>query len=118
MDDDDRRINETIARACGWVEGEYDGGFAGPNCYGWHHPRSGRDIGLPDYIADPARLPEMWALCREKYRVCSIVYPDGFADVEVWNGYGVLKGYWNGPLGFQDAFARALAAALESGEGG
>ena len=113
MADDDRRTNETIARACGWF----------PCAYGWCRTCGpDRDTGqtprVPDYIADPARLPEMWALCREKYRVCSIVYPDGFADVEVWNGYGVLKGYWNGPLGFQDAFARALAAALESGEGG
>ena len=59
---DDTEVREIIARACGWVEGDYDGGFAGP-CYGWYHPGGGRPTGLPDYLTDYSTLREMWALC-------------------------------------------------------
>ena len=112
MADDDRRTNETIARACGWF----------PCAYGWCRTCGpDRDTGqtprVPDYIADPARLPEMWALCREKKYLWSMGedYPVEEASywAKVW-GWFRVPNEKAADVKPQRAFARALADALES----
>jgi hypothetical protein len=106
MTDDDRRINETIARACGWAE--FTHGWAQTNLASIQLPDP------PDYIADPARLPEMWALCTVKNYDAWVktqlrLRPD---DVAFMAG---VQGRWYGSDDDpQRAFARALAAAIDS----
>lgn len=147
MDETDRRTNETIARACGvdlteypahdWAtngkgridylayEAAYHNGPVCKRCghsYCKHCSRDGAEkrlpcrTPLPDYIADPARLPEMWALCKAKG------WAWAFGDGPKKGACGsVVVGptshtiYADDP---QRAFASALAAALESEEGG
>lgn len=149
MTDDDRRTNETIAKACGYTwrrtleDGAYTYFFAGPGSTLWEFCQGptpeevaawgGYDSNLfrgsfalcPDYLADPARLPEMWALCREKGQNHGCTYNDS-------EGAYIAFVYYDGPRDWammrpkktaadddpQRAFARALADALESEEGG
>lgn len=150
MDKDDEQTNERIARACGvdfgekpeheWLRGDdgeidhfaFENGYHnGPMCARCYHSHCEHchaedaaagpcNVKAPDYLTDPARLPEMWALCARRYSVHIEISRRPHAQVFMYDAQGLEVGrtpsdtFWP----FQTAVARALAAALQAEGGG
>lgn len=118
MTEDDRQTNERIARACGWAPCVYGWcRMCGPNHDTAQTPR------VPDYLADPSRLPEMEKLCEDRgwsiYTFNTLDHPGGSARTRVVRLSCMYKGLRSRADGTttQRAFARALDAALQAEEG-
>ena len=144
MDKDDEQTNERIARACGvdfgekpeheWLRGDdgeidhfafengYHNGLMCARCYHSHcehcHAEDAAagpcNVKAPDYLTDPARLPEMWALCEAKGWEWFLDSAVGRIEIHAERWYTRHRNDANGnPV---TAFARALAAALQAEE--
>ncbi len=109
--DDDRRINERIASACGWLREMCGPGWIPPDA---ECPEMHTDA-PPDYLADPARLPEMLAYCAGRYSLTIEISRRPHAQVFMHDAKGWEVGRTPSDLflPFQRAVAFALATALE-----